>query len=136
MFSGLDNGWAVWGPAWHAGEEGRYRGPLLILQDHQSASASEEFAARLRDNEAARIIGERSYGAGCGHTNGGTRLELPALGLLVRAPDCQRLRMDGSNETEGITPDVEAGWEPEDAPGLRVRKAIAAIEKALVPKQQ
>jgi peptidase S41-like protein len=130
-FAGLENGWAIWGPSWHAGEEGRYRGPLLVLQDHRSASASEEFAARLRDNGAARIVGERSYGAGCGYSNGGTTLELTALGLLVRAPDCQRLRMDGSNETEGIAADVAAGWEPEDAPELRVRKAITAIEREL-----
>jgi hypothetical protein len=132
-FDGLENAWALWAPSWHAGREGIYRGPLLILQDHASASASEEFAARLRDNGAARIIGERSFGAGCGYTNGGTRLELEALGLLIRAPDCQRLRMDGANETEGIGADVEAGWEARDTPGVRVEKAVAAIGRALPP---
>jgi len=130
-FDGLENGWALWRPSWHAGAEGIYRGPLLVLQDHRSASASEEFAARLKDNGAAMIVGERSYGAGCGYTNGGTRLELPALGLLVRAPDCQRLRMDGSNETEGIAPDLEAGWSAEDTPAARVTKAITAIARVL-----
>lgn len=130
-FDGLENGWALWGPAWHAGKEGIYRGPLLVLQDRRSASASEEFAARLRDNGAARIIGERSYGAGCGYSNGGTRLELEALGLLIRAPDCQRLRMDGRNETEGIAPDVDAGWTEEDSPELRITKALGAIARAL-----
>jgi hypothetical protein len=39
--------------------------------------------------------------------------------------------MDGSNETEGIAPDVEAGWDADDPPALRVEKAIAAIERAL-----
>ena len=130
-FDGLESGWALWGPSWHAGEEGIYRGPLLVLQDHSSASASEEFTARLRDNDAIRVIGARSYGAGCGYTNGGTRLELEALGLLVRAPDCQRLRMDGTNETEGILPDIDAGWTADDTPEARVAKALAAIEKGV-----
>jgi hypothetical protein len=124
---GLTSGWVLWGPAWVGVEEGIYRGPLLVLQDHRSASASEEFAARLRDNDAVRLVGERSFGAGCGYMNGGTRLELEALGLLVRAPDCQRLRRDGSNETEGLPADVEAGWTAEDTPALRVEKALAAI---------
>ncbi|HVX88314.1 MAG TPA: S41 family peptidase [Gemmatimonadales bacterium] len=132
-FAGLENGWAVYGPSWYDAAEGIYRGPLLILQDHRSGSASEEFAARLRDNDAARIVGERSFGAGCGYTNGGTRLELEALGLLVRAPDCQRLRMDGTNETEGIAADVDAGWTADDAPAARLAKAVTAIGTALRP---
>jgi hypothetical protein len=128
---GLTSGWVLWGPSWVGVEEGIYRGPLLVLQDHRSASASEEFAARLRDNDAALLVGERSFGAGCGHINGGTRLELEALGLLVRAPDCQRLRRDGSNETEGLPADVEAGWAAEDTPDVRVQKALASIGSAL-----
>jgi hypothetical protein len=127
---GLTSGWVLWGPAWIGVEEGIYRGPLLVLQDHRSASASEEFAARLRDNDAALLVGERSFGAGCGYINGGTRLELEALGLLVRAPDCQRLRRDGSNETEGLPADVDAGWESEDTPALRVEKALTALARA------
>lgn len=129
--AGLENGWVIWPAAWHGAREGIYTGPLLILQDHYSASASEEFAARLRDNNAARIVGSRSYGAGCGYSNGGTSLKLHALGLLVRAPDCQRLRMDGTNETAGIGPDVEAGWGEGDSGADSVRKALTAVERAL-----
>jgi C-terminal processing protease CtpA/Prc len=128
---GLADGWVIWPASWSGTTEGIYTGTLLILQDHRSASASEEFAARLRDNGAAVIIGSRSYGAGCGYSNGGTSLQLPALGLLVRAPDCQRLRMDGTNETAGIAPDVEAGWTADDAGADSVRKAIAAIRRAM-----
>jgi len=132
-FEGLENGWALWAPSWHGGAEGIYRGTLLVLQDHHSASASEEFVARLRDNGAALIVGERSYGAGCGYSNGGTKLELEALGLLIRAPDCQRLRMNGANEAETIVPDVDAGWTTDDTPDARVRKALVAIPSALAP---
>lgn len=134
--AGLENAWAVWGPAWVDMDEGLYDGPLFVLQDHRSASAAEEFTARLQDNHAALIVGERSYGAGCGYSNGGTRLELPALGLLVRTPDCQRLRMDGRNETEGIQPDVEANWSREDSPRERAEKAVQAIAQALTGESQ
>lgn len=130
---GLTSGWVIWGPSWVGVAEGIYRGPLLALQDHRSASASEEFAARLRDNDAALLVGERSFGAGCGYINGGTRLELEALGLLVRTPDCQRLRRDGSNETEGLPADVEAGWTSDDPPDVRVQRAIASITTAIPP---
>jgi C-terminal processing protease CtpA/Prc len=34
-------------------------------------SAAEYFAAILKDNKAATIIGELTGGAGCGSTNGG-----------------------------------------------------------------
>lgn len=132
--AGLENGWVIWPATWHGAREGIYGGPLLVLQDHLSASASEEFAARLRDNNAATIIGSRSYGAGCGYSNGGTSLELRALGLLVRAPDCQRLRMDGSNEAMGVAPDVDAGWSEDDSGADSVRKAIAAVEAVVRPK--
>lgn len=131
MLDGLENGWVIWPAAWHGGREGIYSGPLLILQDHLSASASEEFAARLRDNNAATIIGSRSYGAGCGYSNGGTSLELRALGLLVRAPDCQRLRIDGTNETAGIAPDVEVGWSANDNGADSVGKVIEVIGRVV-----
>ncbi|HET7603514.1 MAG TPA: hypothetical protein VFK36_10895, partial [Gemmatimonadales bacterium] len=65
------------------------------------------------------------------YSNGGTSLKLRALGLLVRAPDCQRLRMDGSNETAGIAPDVDAGWSADDSRADSVRKAIDGIDRAL-----
>ncbi|HET7111770.1 MAG TPA: S41 family peptidase [Gemmatimonadales bacterium] len=134
--AGLENGWVIWPATWHGAREGIYSSPLLVLQDHRSASASEEFAARLRDNNAATIIGSRSYGAGCGYSNGGTSLELRALGLLVRAPDCQRLRMDGSNETMGVAPDVDAVWSEGDSGVDSVRKAIAAVESVVRVSQQ
>ncbi len=128
---GLADGWVIWPASWSGSIEGIYTGPLRILQDQRSASASEEFAARLRDNNAARIAGSRSYGAGCGYSNGGTSLKLRALGLLVRAPDCQRLRMDGTNETAGVAPDMDAGWSRDESGADSVRKAVAAIGRAL-----
>ena len=56
------------------------------------------------------MIGERTYGAGCGFLDGGLPLELPNSGHQVWMPDCARYRIDGTNEIEGIDPDVPLAW--------------------------
>jgi hypothetical protein len=89
---------------------GVWDGPLFVLADHGSASATEAFVAMLKDNGAATVIGERTYGAGCGFLDGGLPLELPNSGLEVWMPDCARFRIDGTNEIEGIEPDVPVEW--------------------------
>ena len=89
---------------------GVWDGPLFVLADHGSASATEAFVAMLKDNGAATVIGERTYGAGCGYLYGGLPLELPNSGLEVGMPDCARFRIDGTNEIEGIEPDVPLAW--------------------------
>ena len=94
--------------------------------DRGSASATELFAALLRDNGAAIAVGERSYGAGCGYTRGGVTLELPALALTLRAPDCARFRASGENERAGITPDI--ALDPGDAAAV-----LAAVSSPVSP---
>ena len=89
---------------------GVWSGPLHVLADRRSASATEAFVAMLKDNRAATVIGERTYGAGCGYIDGGLPIELPHSGLVVRMPDCARFRIDGTNEVEGIEPDIAIPW--------------------------
>jgi len=89
---------------------GVWTGPLFVLADRGSASATEAFVAMLKDNRAATVIGERTYGAGCGFLDGGLPLELPNSGLAVWMPDCARFRIDGTNEIEGVEPDVAIAW--------------------------
>jgi hypothetical protein len=68
---------------------GAWDGPVTILMDRRTASASEDFIVSLADNDAATTIGERPYGAGCGYTDGGIGFRLlPHSGLVVRMPDC------------------------------------------------
>jgi len=43
---------------------GTWRVPLIVLVDGDSASASEIFAAAIKDNRRGKIVGERSFGKG------------------------------------------------------------------------
>jgi len=88
--------------------------PLYVLIDRDTASAAEFFAAVLRDSGAATLVGERTLGAGCGYIDGGGALTLKHSALKIRIPNCARYRADGTNEVEGITPDVELPWTGED----------------------
>lgn len=103
---------------------GVWNGPLFVLADRGSASATEAFVAMLKDNEAATVIGERTYGAGCGYLDGGLPLEMPNSGLEVWMPDCARYRLDGTNEIEGIEPDIPVPWS--DLGGSEQARALVA----------
>lgn len=99
--------------------------PLYVLADRGSASATEAFVAMLKDNRAATVIGERTYGAGCGFLDGGLPLELPNSGLDVWMPDCARFRIDGTNEIEGIAPDIPLAWS--DLGGSERARALVEV---------
>lgn len=125
--------WAaeVFTPLAFAFEPGVWRGPLVVLVDGATASASEEFAAMLQDNQAAVILGAPTRGAGCGHTRGGIDVVLRHSGATLRLPDCARFRTDGSNEVSGIDPDVLIGFRENDGPARRVKRLAAALPAAL-----
>jgi hypothetical protein len=89
-------------------------GPLYVLINRGTGSAAEFFAAVLRDNGAATLIGERTAGAGCGYIDGGSPIALKRSGMTVSMPNCARFRADGSNEVDGVTPDVVVPWTVDD----------------------
>jgi hypothetical protein len=129
LLEGLESADELYWPPTYRYEAGVWDGALVILVDGGTASASEGFASQLRDAGAARLVGARTFGAGCGYMNGGIPLRLPHSGLEVRMPDCARLRTDGTNEVAGLVPDVDAGWTESDDDAARAAKAVAAVGK-------
>ncbi len=109
---------------------GVWSGPLVVLVDRGTASASEYFASILRSNGAATVVGEKTWGAGCGFIDGGIPLDLTHVGLRVVAPNCIRLTHDGSNELEGIRPDVPANWQKGDNSRERALKSLEAMARS------
>ena len=102
--------------------------PLYVVVNRDTWSAAEYFAAVLQDNHAATIVGEVTGGAGCGYTNGGIPAKLKNSGALLKMPDCVRFRADGSNEVNGITPDLLLPWSGHDSDFQHVKKLLVALE--------
>jgi hypothetical protein len=126
--------WAatVFTPMEYPYREGVWRGPLIVLVDGESWSASEEFAALLQDNRAAFVMGEPTGGAGCGHTDGSQPTVLTNSGGRLELPDCARLRRDGSNEVRGVIPGLILGWGHHDGPRQRAAAFLKALPKAVL----
>lgn len=109
---------------------GLYRGPLVILIDRGTVSATEYFAALMMDNRAGVVAGAPTFGAGCGYTNGGIRFVLPYSGARVLIPDCIRYRANGTNEVEGIEPDLMVPWRSNDTAIQRARRVLETLARA------
>ncbi len=125
--------WAaeVFSPAQYPYHDGVWTGPVIVLVDQETWSAAEEFAALLQDNRAALILGARTGGAGCGHTDGGTPTVLRNSGATFEVPDCARFRPDGSNEVGGVVPDRLLGTQADDGPRRRAAALYAALPAAI-----
>ncbi|MCY0911266.1 hypothetical protein [Massilia antarctica] len=54
----------------------------------------------------AKIIGARTMGLGCGNMQKQRLIVLEHSQWRFQAPDCVRLRTDGSDEVAGIAPDL------------------------------
>jgi hypothetical protein len=106
-----DKTWGVevFNPSQFPYRESVWRGALIVLVDSQSWSAAEQFAAVLRDNNAAIVMGERTGGAGCGHIDRNEPIVLSYNKAELEMPNCARFRLDGSNEVGGIVPDINTG---------------------------
>jgi hypothetical protein len=115
-FLGKSWGPTVFSPAEYSYHDAVWTGPVIVVTDQGTGSAAEEFAAVLQDNHAAFIVGARTVGAGCGHTDGGTPTVLDHTKAVLEVPDCARIRADGSNEVNGVTPDYLIPWRADDGP--------------------
>jgi len=130
-FANRDWAGTVFSIAQFAYRDSVWTGPLLVLVDQETWSAAEEFAALLQDNRVAAIIGARTGGAGCGHTNGGTPTTLANSHAVLELPDCIRYRADGSNEVNGIFPDVPVAMRANDGDALKARLVGQRLPEAI-----
>ncbi len=87
-----------------------YAGPLIVLVDRLSASASEIFAAALQDYGRALIVGQQTYGKGTvqnahplNYTIFGRKPELGQLNVTIG----KYYRITGgSTQDRGVAPDI------------------------------
>ena len=98
-----------------------------MLTDSRTYSAAELFASELQNNRAAKLIGDRTGGDGCGFMNDVEPIELPHSHLRFQMPNCVRIRADGTDEVAGVAPDIRVvAMEGENS-----RKQAARVLRAL-----
>lgn len=104
--------------------------PVVVLVDHDTASAAEIVTAALQDHHRAKVVGTHTFGKGVFQevdqlSNGG------AVKITVGeffTPDGRNLGGGGVREGAGVTPDVRAR---DDRRTPRVDEALRAAERTL-----
>ncbi len=101
-----------------------YKGPLVVLVDRFSASASEIFAAAMQDYDRALIVGEPTFGKGTVQQYRSLnriydqmlRPEWPELGSVQYTIQKFYRINGGSTQRKGVTPDIvmPTGVDPAD----------------------
>lgn len=93
-----------------------YDGPLMVLIDRYSASASEIFAAAMQDYGRAIIVGERSFGKGTvQHLVSLRRGKNIDHESRVKFTIAQFFRVNGgSTQHKGVIPDIHLNYRVED----------------------
>ena len=108
--------------------------PIVVLVNGGSASASEIVAGALKDNKAATLVGEKTYGKGVVQT----LVPLPGGGGIKLTTSEYFTPSGVSIQDRGIEPDVKVTL-PEDVKAIglehrdqdtQLQKAIAIIEKS------
>jgi carboxyl-terminal processing protease len=98
--------------------------PTVVLVNQGSASASEIVAGALRDNNAATILGENTFGKGSVQS-----LENIPSGGVLKVTIARWFTPKGSNiDEEGLKPDKEVERTPEDIQNNRDPQKDAAIK--------
>lgn len=92
-----------------------YRGPIVVMVNRYSASASEIFSAALQDYGRAIIVGENTYGKGTVQTSRNIAYPIdakihpdwPALGGVQYTIQKFYRINGGSTQLKGVSPDIE-----------------------------
>lgn len=87
-----------------------YAGPLVVMIDRYSASASEIFAAAMQDYERALIVGENTYGKGTVQQHRGLQrrfdfFDEPLGSVQYTIAKFYRIN-GGSTQLKGVAPDI------------------------------
>lgn len=119
---------------YYKSDEAAWGKPIVVLVNGGSASASEIVAGALKDNKAATLVGEKTYGKGVVQT----LVPLPGGGG-IKLTTSEYFTPSGVNiQDKGIEPDVEVSL-PEDVKAIglehrdqdtQLQKAISIIEKS------
>lgn len=118
----------------YTSDEESWNKPIVVLVNGGSASASEIVAGALKDNKAATLVGEKTYGKGVVQT----LVPLPGGGGIKLTTSEYFTPSGVSIQDKGIEPDVKVSL-PEDVKAIglehrdqdtQLQKAIAIIEKS------
>ncbi len=115
-----------------------YDGPLMILVDCASASASEIFAGAMQEHARATIVGERTYGKGSVQET--QPLELPGqphadLGRFRHTMAMYFLPSGRSTQRDAVVPDIALGnaWQSCHLTERDIPQALATQRIAPAP---
>lgn len=79
-----------------------YRGPLMVMINRLSASASEIFAGAIQDYKRGFVVGEQTFGKGT------VQIQLPVREGQLKLTESKFYRVSGdSTQNLGVVPDIE-----------------------------
>jgi carboxyl-terminal processing protease len=115
----------------HRGQiAGTWRVPLVVLIDHDSASASEIFAGAIRDHRRGKVVGVTSYGKGSVQGI----FPLAAANVGVRLTTAKWYTPSGQAISgAGVTPDVVVPAAQPDHRTIAARPIDGVVPAAAVP---
>ncbi len=114
----------------HATKEHTWKVPLVVIVDHNSASASEIFAAAVQENQRGIVVGRTSYGKGTVQT----QFPLQTAGCGLRITTAKFYSPTGRVMAgSGVTPDVPVAENANSmnaAFGVLDQDVVAALDVA------
>jgi carboxyl-terminal processing protease len=99
------------------------RKPIVLLVDHNTASAAEILTAALSEHRLATVVGTRTFGKGTFQQ----ALDLPNGGALDLTIGRFFTANGSSTLNNGIEPDVHAADNPKTNPDEGLRRALAVL---------